>query len=99
MRSAGIVSVAIALSRVTGLVRERVMAHYFGAGEIYDAFLVGISDPESDARSVCGRRAFVGLRADLHALSHHQRKPEARELYNLVATALFVIVGRFACWA
>ncbi len=33
------------MSRITGLVREKVMAHYFGAGMIYDAFLLGFRIP------------------------------------------------------
>jgi putative peptidoglycan lipid II flippase len=37
VRSAGIVSAAVALSRVSGLVREMAMARLFGAGQAYDA--------------------------------------------------------------
>src|SRR5580658_8243170 len=44
-RSAGIVSIAVFLSRIAGLVREKVMAHYFGAGFVYDAFLLGFRIP------------------------------------------------------
>ena len=40
-RAAGIVSAGVSLSRVTGLVREMAMARLFGAGEVYDAFLLG----------------------------------------------------------
>ena len=45
MRSAGVVSAAIFLSRITGVIREIVMARLFGAGEIYDAFLLGFRIP------------------------------------------------------
>lgn len=44
-RSAGIVSVAVMFSRVLGLVRETIFARYFGAGFLYDAFLVGFRIP------------------------------------------------------
>ena len=44
-RSAGIVSIAVMGSRVLGLVREQVFAKYFGAGFLYDAFLVGFRIP------------------------------------------------------
>ncbi len=44
-RSAGIVSVAVMGSRLVGLVREMVFARYFGAGFLYDAFLVGFRIP------------------------------------------------------
>ena len=38
-------SVAVLMSRVTGLVRESVMARLFGAGLIYDAFMLGFRIP------------------------------------------------------
>jgi putative peptidoglycan lipid II flippase len=39
LRSAGAVSGAVALSRITGLAREMAMARLFGASAAYDAFL------------------------------------------------------------
>ena len=45
VRSAGIVSLAVLMSRITGLVRESVMARLFGAGLIYDAFILGFRIP------------------------------------------------------
>ena len=45
LRSAGVVSAAVLLSRVTGLVREAAMARLFGAGAAYDAFLTGFRIP------------------------------------------------------
>jgi integral membrane protein MviN len=44
-KSAGIVSIAVMFSRVMGLVREMIFAKYFGAGFLYDAFLVGFRIP------------------------------------------------------
>ena len=44
-RSAGIVSGAILVSRITGLAREMVMANKFGAGFSYDAFLLAFRFP------------------------------------------------------
>ena len=41
VRSAGVVSIAIAMSRVTGLIRESVMSRLFGAGAVMDAFNLG----------------------------------------------------------
>ena len=40
VRSAGVVSGAVLLSRISGLIREMVMVRLFGAGAAYDAFLV-----------------------------------------------------------
>ena len=45
VRSAGVVSIAVALSRITGLVRDMVFARFFGAGMIYDAFLAAFRIP------------------------------------------------------
>jgi putative peptidoglycan lipid II flippase len=45
VRSAGIISAAVLLSRVTGLAREMVMAHNFGAGFLHDSFLLGFRIP------------------------------------------------------
>ena len=45
VRSAGVVSAAVFLSRITGLVREIAMARLFGAGQVYDAFLLGFRIP------------------------------------------------------
>lgn len=44
-RSAGVVSIAVMFSRVLGLVREKVFAHFFGAGFVYDAFVVAFKIP------------------------------------------------------
>ena len=44
-RSAGIVSIAVMFSRVLGLIRETLFAKYFGAGFLYDAFIVGFRIP------------------------------------------------------
>lgn len=44
-RSAGVVSIAVMFSRVLGLIRETIFARYFGAGFLYDAFIVGFRIP------------------------------------------------------
>ena len=45
VRSAGVVSAAVFLSRITGLVREVVFAKYFGASMVYDAFVAAFRIP------------------------------------------------------
>ena len=45
VRSAGVVSGSVLLSRITGLVREVVFARFFGAGLVYDAFLAAFRIP------------------------------------------------------
>ena len=44
-RSAGIVSIAVMFSRVLGLIREQIFAYYFGAGFLYDAYVVAFRIP------------------------------------------------------
>src|SRR5579884_3002663 len=92
-RSAGIVSVAVFLSRITGLVRETIMAHYFGAGMIYDAFLLGFRIPNL-TRDLFAEgalsSAFVPIFTQTLAA---EGKKRAAILSNLVGTALIVIVG------
>ncbi len=45
VRSAGVVSVAVLLSRVSGLARETVFAGLFGSGLAYDAFVAAFRIP------------------------------------------------------
>jgi putative peptidoglycan lipid II flippase len=95
-RSAGIVSIAVFLSRITGLVREKVMAHYFGAGLIYDAFLLGFRIPNL-TRDLFAEGALSSAFVPIftQTLAAEGRK-KAAVLSNLVGTALIVIVG-IAC--
>src|SRR5918996_3969625 len=44
-RSAGVIGLATMTSRILGLVREQVLAFYFGAGYATDAFLVAFRIP------------------------------------------------------
>jgi len=92
-RSAGIVSIAVFLSRITGLVREKVMAHYFGAGLIYDAFLLGFRIPNL-TRDLFAEGALSSAFVPIftQTLAAEGRK-KAAVLSNLVGTALIVVVG------
>jgi len=93
MRSAGVVSAAVFLSRISGLVREMVMARLFGAGQAYDAFLLGFRIPNL-TRDLFAEgalsSAFVPVFTQYLAT---KGKREAAELSNLVATALVLVVG------
>ena len=95
VRSAGIVSVAVATSRVTGLVREMVMARLFGAGFVYDAFLLGFRIPNL-TRDLFAEGALSSAFVPIFSQTLAQKgKKEAAVLSNLVATALILIVGVF----
>jgi putative peptidoglycan lipid II flippase len=89
------VSAAMAMSRITGLVREIVMARLFGAGFVYDAFLLGFRIPNL-TRDLFAEGALSSAFVPIftQTLAQKSRK-EAAELANLVATALIIVVGLF----
>ena len=93
VRSAGVVSIAVLMSRVTGLLRESVMARLFGAGLIYDAFMLGFRIPNL-TRDLFAEgalsSAFVPTFTEYLA---NRGKEAAARLVNLVATALIFVVG------
>ncbi len=93
VRSAGVVSAAVFLSRISGLVREMVMARLFGAGQAYDAFLLGFRIPNL-TRDLFAEGALSS--AFVPVFSRYlatKGKREAAELASLVATALLLVVG------
>ena len=93
VRSAGVVSLSVFTSRITGLLRESVMARLFGAGLIYDAFMLGFRIPNL-TRDLFAEGALSS--AFVPTFTEYlttRSKQEAARLANLVATALIVIVG------
>src|SRR6201996_4313563 len=95
VRSAGQVSLAMGMSRVTGLVREIVMARLFGAGFVYDAFLLGFRIPNL-TRDLFAEGALSSAFVPIFTQTLEQKgRKEAAQLSNLVATALIIIVGVF----
>jgi putative peptidoglycan lipid II flippase len=93
VRSAGVVSAAVFLSRITGLAREMIMARLFGAGEAYDAFLLGFRIPNL-TRDLFAEGALSSAFVPIFTQYLTTKgKREAAELSNLVATALVIVVG------
>ena len=85
----------MAMSRVTGLVREIVMARLFGAGFVYDAFLLGFRIPNL-TRDLFAEGALSSAFVPIFTQTLAQKgRKEAALLANLVATALIIIVGLF----
>ena len=92
-RSAGVVSAAVLLSRITGLVREMVMARLFGAGAANDAFQLAFRIP-SLTRNLFAEGALSSAFVPVFTRSlAAEGKREAAELSNLVATAVLLVVG------
>jgi putative peptidoglycan lipid II flippase len=93
MRSAGVTSVAVLMSRMTGLLRESLMARLFGAGLIYDAFQLGFRIPNL-TRDLFAEGALSSAFVPIFTEYLTTRsKAEAARLMNLVATSLLVVVG------
>lgn len=95
IRSAGIVSAAITVSRITGLVREGVLSWLFGAGATFDAYVLGYRIPNL-ARELFAEgalsSAFVPTFTRYLATKSRQ---ETRDLSNITGTLIFVIAGGF----
>ena len=76
LRSAATISLLTLLSRITGLVREMLIARYFGAGAATDAFYVAFRIPNM-LRRLFAEGAFS--QAFVPMLSHVKEKCSADE--------------------
>ena len=93
VRSAGIVSGAVALSRLTGLLREVVMATLFGAGPVMDAFILAFRIPNL-MRDLFAEGALSS--AFVPTFTHYlteKSKRDAAVLVQLVSSAIVLFVG------
>ncbi len=92
-RSAGVVSIAVMFSRVLGLVRETIFARYFGAGFLYDAFVVGFRVPNL-LRDLFAEgalsAAFVKVFTDYQVKNSEE---EAWRLASLIFNGLAVVLS------
>lgn len=92
-KSAGIVSIAVMFSRVLGLVREMIFARYFGAGFVFDAYVVAFRIPNV-LRDLFAEgalsAAFVKVFTDYQINKSEQ---EAWKLASLVLNALAVVLS------
>src|ERR1700760_880579 len=93
VRSAGVVSIAVFMSRITGLVRESVMARLFGAGLIYDAFMLGFRIPNLTRDLFAEGALSSAFVPTFTEYLTNRGKEAAARLANLVATALIIVVG------
>src|SRR3954468_7260464 len=81
------------MSRITGLLRESVMARLFGAGLTYDAFVIGFRIPNLTRDLFAEGALSSAFVPTFTAYLSGKGKREAAHLSNLVATALLIIVG------
>ncbi|HSW50560.1 MAG TPA: murein biosynthesis integral membrane protein MurJ [Bryobacteraceae bacterium] len=93
VRSATVVSISVLASRLSGLVREIFMARMFGAGQAYDAFLLGFRIPNLTRDLFAeGALSSAFVPTFTHYLTTKSRE-QAAVLVNLVATAVILVVG------
>jgi len=92
-KSAGVVSSATAFSRVLGLIREQIMAYFFGAGLTTDAFVTAFRIPnllrDMFAEGALSS-AFVPVFKEKLV---NETDREAFTLANIVLTAILLVVG------
>src|SRR5260370_11198442 len=93
VRSAGVVSAAVLLSRLTGLVREIAMARLFGAGVANDAFVIGFRIPNLTRDLFAEGALSSAFVPTFTSYLQTKGKAQAAHLSNLVATALILIVS------
>jgi putative peptidoglycan lipid II flippase len=92
-RSATLVASGIFLSRIAGLIRERVFAHYFGNSDAADAFKAAMRIPNF-LQNLLGEgvlsASFIPVYAKLRAL---EKDEEAGEVAGSVASLLFLVTS------
>src|SRR5512138_1634400 len=92
-KSAGLISIATLVSRVLGVVREMVLAAFFGAGREMDAFNVAFRIPNL-VRDLFAEGAMTAAFVPTFTRTLvHRGKPDAWRLGNLVINALLVVTG------
>src|SRR5215471_17888150 len=101
-RSAFLVAAAIFLSRIFGLVRERVFAHYFGISAIADAFRAALRIPNA-LQNLFGEGVLSASFIPVYAkpLAEGNRREAGRvagAIFSLLAltTSVLVAVGVLA---
>ena len=85
-------ALATFLSRILGLVREQVMAHYYGASGLTDAFLVAYRIPNL-LRDLFAEGAFSAAFVPTFVEANQEGREKARELLWSLFILLFIMTG------
>lgn len=85
-------AIATFFSRILGLIREQVMAAYFGASGVTDAFLVAYRIPNL-LRDLFAEGAFSSAFVPTFVETNQQSKEQSRELMWSLFWLLFFITG------
>lgn len=94
-QSASVISTAIMASRLTGFGREMVLSWLFGAGAVFDAYVLAFRIPNL-ARELFAEGALASafIPTFTRCLTT-QGKEEARTLAGISASMIFLITGAF----
>jgi putative peptidoglycan lipid II flippase len=96
-RSAGVVAFFTSLSRITGLLRDKVVAHLFGATAVTDAFVMAFTIPNMMRRFVAEGAltvAFIPVYTDLRKKGSEEDALEFfRATLGLLSIFLLILVG------
>ena len=92
-RNAGIVSIAIMVSRVLGLVRDQVFAIFFGAGLHYDAFLTAFRIPNLLRDLFAEGALSPAFVTTFSQVVETKGEKAAIKLSNRVATLMILVIG------
>jgi len=93
IKGAGIVASATAISRVFGLLRDIIIARFFGAGIATDAFFVAFRIPNMLRRLFAEGAMTVSFIPIFKDAELRGGKAEAREVFDIVFTFLSMVVA------
>lgn len=92
LRSSFIMAIATFVSRILGLVREQVMAAYFGASGVTDAFLVAYRIPNL-LRDLFAEGAFSSAFVPTFVQTNQESREKSRELMWALFWLLALVTG------
>jgi len=93
VRSAGVTSIAVFFSRISGVVREQVFAFYFGAGFLNDAFQVAFRIPNLLRDLVAERALSTGVQKVFQDYEREKGEKAAWSLFGLVVNFMTILLG------
>jgi len=93
VRSAGITSIAVFFSRISGVVREQVFAFYFGAGFLNDAFQVAFRIPNLLRDLVAEGALSTGVQKVFQDYEREKGEKAAWNLFALVVNFITIFLG------
>ena len=92
VRAAGVVGIATMLSRVFGLIRDTIVAGFFGAGLMTDAFFVAFRIPNLLRRLLAEGSLTVSFVPVFTEYLRNKTREEALELADIAFTALSILL-------